>query len=87
MQLIEDWKESYKFWSVRLGLVGTALVSLFLSAPEAALYAWSSLPSELKSVLPPEVVKYSGVVILLLSFFARLIRQNSLEKYDDKDKD
>jgi len=84
MQLIDDWKKAYKFWSVRLGVAGTVIVSIFLAAPEAALYAWAALPSELKSVLPSDVIKYSGVVILALSFFARVVKQHSLEKNDDK---
>ena len=84
MQLIEDWKKAYKFWSVRLGLLGTVIVSFFLAAPEAALYAWAALPQELKSVLPADVIKYSGVVILALSFFARVVKQRSLEDGNDK---
>jgi len=84
MKLINDWRESWKFWSIRLGLIGTALTSIFLAAPEAALYAWAALPSDLKSLINPEVIKFIGVAILVLSFIARVIRQTKLEAENER---
>lgn len=83
MQLINDWRKSWKFWSIRLGLIGTALTSIFLAAPEAALYAWALLPDDIKSVLPPAFIKFSGIGILALSFIARLVKQTKLEAEND----
>lgn len=80
MELIPDWKRSYKFWSVQLGLIGTVVTGFFLAAPEAALYAWAALPQELKSLLPPDILKWAGILILVLSFIARVIRQSKLER-------
>lgn len=84
MQLIRDWRKAWKFWSIRLGLIGTALTSIFLASPEAALYAWALLPEDIKTHMPPEVVKYMGIAILAGSFVARIIKQPKLEKKNEQ---
>lgn len=87
MQLIPDWRQSWKFWSIRFGILGTCVASIFLAAPDAALYAWALLPDDIKSHLPPAFIKFSGVGILVLSFIARLVRQPKLEVDNGSDTD
>ena len=87
MQLIRDWRKAWRFRSLQLGVIGTALTSLFIAAPDAALYAWALLPDDIKSHLPPGFIKYSGVGILVLSFVARLVRQPKLEVDNGHDRD
>lgn len=87
MQLIRDWRKAWRFRSLQLGVIGTALTSLFIAAPDAALYAWALLPDDIKSHLPPGFIKYSGVGILVLSFVARLVRQPKLEVDNGSDTD
>jgi hypothetical protein len=84
MRLIEGWQKAHKFWSVRLGVIGTALTALFLAAPEAALHAWAVMPEDVKSMLPPEVIKFMGIFILGSSFVARIVKQPKLEKKEDE---
>ena len=83
MKLINDWRKAWKFWSIQLGLIGGIITSVFLAAPEAALYAWALLPDDIKSVLPPAFIKFSGIGILALSFIARLVKQTKLEAEND----
>lgn len=35
MKLIEEWRSSHKYWSVRLSVVGTAATGVFLSLPQS----------------------------------------------------
>ena len=42
-ELIEDWRECWRFWSVRLAAVGTAITGLLVAFPDAALAAWAAV--------------------------------------------
>lgn len=92
MNLIPNWKQSWKFWSVRFGILGTILTSIALAAPEAVLYAWAALPEDIKSHMPPAVIKWMGIGIMTLSVISRLIKQPKLEaakhdSYRDREQD
>lgn len=79
MKLIPDWRKSWKFWSIRLGVIGTVLTSIFLAAPDAALYAWALLPEDIKAHMPPAVIKFMGIGIMAASFIARVVQQPKLQ--------
>lgn len=83
MRLIDDWRKAYKFKSLQLGVIGATVTTIFLAAPEAALHAWALMPNDLKSMLPPDIIKYAGIFILGSSFVARLIDQPKIR--DNKD--
>ena len=82
LELIEGWRKWYKLWSVRLMALGTILTGWFLAAPDAAIQLWLMLPDDLKALLPPDVVKYIPIFILIAGTFARVIKQNKLQKVD-----
>lgn len=79
-ELIENWRECWRFWSVRLAAVGTAITGLLVAFPDAALAAWAILPHELKSSIPPQYMPLIGVVVFALSIVARLVKQKNLHK-------
>lgn len=80
IKLIEEWRLAWKFWSIRLGFIGTALISVFTFWPESALYLWNAMPSEVKSIIPPQYVQIIGVVIFAMSMFARLVKQQKVDQ-------
>lgn len=80
MQLIPDWRQSWKFWSIRFGVLGTGLIALFTEFPTAALWVWASLPDDLKSRLPPEFMEYVALMILVGGVIARIIDQPKLKE-------
>lgn len=80
IKLIHDWRKlAWKFWSIKLGAVGTTLTSLLILWPDSALYLWGAMPEEVKAMLPPQYVPMIGVVIFALSMFARLVKQQKLD--------
>lgn len=79
VELIDDWRLFWRFWSVRLGIIGTALTGALVAFPDAALYAWNLLPSDLKAAIPERYVPLIGVAVFVLSLLARLIKQQRPE--------
>jgi hypothetical protein len=84
MKLIEGWRKAYKFKSLQLGVIGTAITTVFLAAPEAALHAWALMPEDVKTRLPPDVIKFLGVFILGSSFIARIVKQPKIHGEKDE---
>lgn len=79
IQLIEDWRNFWRFWSVRLGVIGSALTGFLVAFPDQALQAWALLPADLKAFLPEQYMPLVGVAIFVLSLIARAIKQTKLE--------
>lgn len=77
----------WRLWSVRLASVGTAITSVFVAFPDAALAAWGLLPQELKSAIPPEYMPFIGIAVFAASIIARLIRQDKLPRKTDAERE
>lgn len=77
-KLVDNWREFWRLWSVRLGAVGTALAGWFVMSPETAIHVWLMLPADLKAALPPQFVGYFGIGLFVLSMVAKLFKQKNL---------
>ena len=87
LKLIPNWRDAWKMWSIRLAALGTALMTLVIGFPDAALSVWAILPAEFKTFIPEGMMQYVGLAIFALSIAARLIKQPALhapEKTDDR---
>ena len=80
LELIEDWRNFWRFWSVRLGIVGSAITGVLIAFPDFALSAWAMMPADLKSAIPERYMPLIGVVIFVASLVARAIKQTKLEQ-------
>lgn len=85
MKLIEGWKKAHKNWSVQLSAFGVFLLGLATAFPDAVLHVWLMLPSEFKSLIPQQWIAVIGMVVAVLSIFARLIKQNGAKQNDNSD--
>ena len=74
--LISNWKKCYKFWSVKLALLGSIITSVFITLPESALYIWNNFPEDLKQAIPKEYIPLIGVFVFVLSIVGRVLKQN-----------
>lgn len=84
MKLIDEWRKFYRFWSIRLGVIGTAVTGCLIASPEAALFAWGLLPNDLKAAIPPQYTPLLGVFIFGMSMIARLIKQEKLRDPNER---
>lgn len=75
--LIDDLDQAYKFWSVRLGVIATALQALLTWWPDAGLTLWNSMPGEVKDVLPQGVVTSLPLFLFAAAMVARVVKQDT----------
>lgn len=75
MKLVDDWKDWWRWWSLRLAALGTAITSVMIAYPDAALSAWNILPEDIKATLPPDYIALIGVGIFACSMVARVVKQ------------
>ena len=80
LELIEDWRKFWRFWSVRLGIIGSAITGVLIAFPDVALSAWAMMPADLKSAIPERYMPLIGVGIFVASLIARAIKQTKLEQ-------
>lgn len=64
IQLIPDWRQAWRWWSVRLGALAAALPPL-----------WSAIPEDIKSRLPGSTATIGASVIAIAIVIARVLPQ------------
>lgn len=75
MKLVNNWQGAWRWWSVKLNVIGNALLVALLAFPGIAQDVWASLPVELKAMLPVRVAYFVPVAIFVAATAARLIQQ------------
>lgn len=80
MKLVEGWQKWHKFWSTRLGALGVTVTSIFVADPNAAQTFWNNLPSDVKSLVPPQYMPFIGIGLFVVSMVARFVVQQKLRK-------
>lgn len=74
-RLIDDWHLGWRFWSVRLGSVGIALQTLFLSWASLPLDLWNMMPFEVKAHVPRQIAFALPAAFFAAAMVARFIAQ------------
>ncbi len=80
MKLVDDWRRGWRWWSVKLNLIGNALLVGLLAFPSIAQDVWASLPPDLKAMMPQRIAYFLPLSIFIAATIARLIQQG--EKKD-----
>lgn len=79
MKLVENSRDWSKWWSVRLSVIGGALLTLAEGFPHALATIYSSLPTEVTETIPDSIFKVIGIFCILASPLARVIKQSRLD--------
>lgn len=77
--LVDDWKDWWRWWSLRLTAAGTTVTGYLIANPDAAINAWNQLPDSIKESITPEYMPFVGIAIVVSGMFARLLAQNNLK--------
>jgi len=76
MKLVDDAHDWSKWWSVRLSLLGGALLTLLEGFPDAANNIIHSLPEGVQ--IPDDILRVIGIICVLASPIARVIKQSDV---------
>lgn len=92
MKLIDDWKKSWKLWSVQLNILSIIIITVLTDLPSHIIASWALLPEEFKSQLDKDIVAGISIGLIILNILARLVsqtRKHVLEelKEDEEKKD
>lgn len=74
-RLIDDWRRSWRFWSIRLSLLGALLSAASAAFPAAMLDAWNALPPDLRALIPARAAQVIAAILFVATMAARLFRQ------------
>lgn len=77
---VSYWRKWWKLHSTWLNLAGIGILTFLELAPQKAIEAWVVLPQEFKSEIPHDYLKYVALVLWVMAFFARFIKQKKLDK-------
>ncbi len=75
MKPIENWRQGWKFWSVRLAAFGGVLLGYCAVFPSDVLNLWASLPDEIRTKVPSQLVSLIGTLVVISSLVARFVAQ------------
>jgi hypothetical protein len=79
MKLVDDANNWSKWWSVRLSIIGGVLLTILEGFPHAVATVISTLPSEITGTIDESILKAIGIVCILASPIARVIKQGTTD--------
>ncbi len=74
MKLITGWRQSWRWWSVRVSAFGAMIFAFLLAAPDQILAIWQALPADAQALIPN--AKEIGLVLTIAVVIVRNVRQN-----------
>lgn len=78
IKLIENWRKAVKFWSVIFSAIGATIMGIFTMWPDTAFTVWQAMPDEVRAAIPQNVVSIIGLILFLMTAFARVVKQQKL---------
>ena len=76
MNLIADWKDWWRWWSLRLTALGTMLSGYLIANPDIAVTMWLQIPDDIRLYMPAQYMPAIGLLIVLVGQAARFLKQN-----------
>lgn len=81
---VSYWRKWWKLHSTWLNLTGISILGFLEFAPQHAFEAWAVLPQEFREQIPVDYLKYIALVLWVLAFFARFIKQKKLNSEESE---
>jgi len=83
MKLVENSKDWSKWWSVRLSIIGGALLTLLEAFPNAVATVIQTLPDSITTQVGDEILRVIAIICIVASPVARVIKQSKLDSQND----
>jgi hypothetical protein len=79
VKLVDDARDWSKWWSVRLSITGTFILTLLEVFPDVISTIVVALPEEVRQALEPNHLKIIGIICIAASPVARVLKQSRLD--------
>ena len=83
MNFVENSKDWSKWWSVRLSIIGGAILTLLEAFPNVVSEIIQTLPDAITDQVGSEILRVIGIICIVASPIARVIKQSRLEEKGD----
>jgi predicted benzoate:H+ symporter BenE len=84
MKLVDDAKDWSKWWSVRLSILGGAILTFMDGFPNALSTVVNTLPHSVTSNIDADILRFIGIACIIASPIARVIKQSRLDNQGDR---
>ncbi|MDW8846726.1 hypothetical protein SD961_12635 [Erwinia sp. MMLR14_017] len=78
IELVAHAKLLFKTWSLWLASIGSFVGAWVQSFPDSAMSAWTSLPGDVKTVIPQHYLGLIASFLVAMAVIAQFVRQKSL---------
>ena len=83
MKLVENAKDWSKWWSIRLSIIGGAILTFLEAFPNAVATVIQTLPDSITNQVGDEILRVIAIVCICASPIARVIKQSKLDNKND----
>ena len=83
LTIIDDTHNWYKWWSIRLSIIGGAILTLLEAFPNAVANVISILPDQVTTQVGDGVLRIIAIVCIVASPIARVIKQSKPDSQND----
>ncbi|MXO66247.1 hypothetical protein [Altericroceibacterium endophyticum] len=78
IDLIEEWRDAWRYWSVKLNAIGLAIMAWVWFDPTALLYVLNLAPPALRHYVPDRIEALIGFAVFALAIISRLVKQRKV---------
>lgn len=80
MKLIPNWRQSWRWWSVRVSAFGAMIFAFLLAAPDQALAIWQALPADVQALIPnaKEIGLFLSIAVVVVRIFQQRASRSSV---------
>ena len=83
MKLVENSQNWSKWWSIRLSIIGGAILTLVEAFPNAVATVIQTLPDSITTQVGDEILRVIAIICIVASPVARVIKQSKLDSQND----
>jgi uncharacterized membrane protein YGL010W len=77
--LVDNARNWWKLWSIRLNAIGLAILGWISFDPVGVLAVWNMMPPAVHDNFPPRTMLVIGGLFFMLSMIARLVKQPNVK--------
>ena len=74
-RLIDDARLWWRFWSIRLAMLGALLTAFVQWFPDTLAAVWNAMPADMRALLPAPLLHSIPVVLFVAVGIARVVSQ------------